>query len=224
MNSFSHALPFLDRNDNFAIGCAIPDWLGAVDRRCRVRKNGAEKLLEDSDPLVVNIAGGIIQHIDDDKWFHAGAKFTDLSMVFAVELRDLLVGEAGFRPGFLGHIIIELLLDGFLHENYPGQLDRFYEMVRAADSNAIQDAVNLMATRPTTKLAEYFEVFNREKYLYDYNDDERLMYRVNYVLRRVKLNPVDDRVVNWVPSARKRVYDSVNELLIEYPMEVVAKS
>lgn len=224
MNSFSHALPFLDRNDQFAIGCALPDWLGAVDRRCRVRKNGAEKQIDHADPLVASIAGGIIQHIDDDRWFHGGAKFTELSMTFAVELREVLIGEAGFRPGFLGHIIIELILDAYLHENYPGTLDRFYEMVRAADPNTIQDAVNLLATRPTTKLADYFAVFNREKYLYDYNDDKRLMYRVNYVLRRVKLKPVDDRVVDWVPSARKRVYESVDDLLFDYPMKVVSNS
>ncbi len=217
MNSFSHALPFLDRHPYYAIGCALPDWLGAVDRRCRVRKNGAAEYLDHEDPILSNIAGGITQHIDDDRWFHQGPKFTELSMKFAVELRELLVKEPGFRPGFLGHIIIELLLDAYLHLKNPGKLDQFYESVLGSDPQLIQETVNRMATRPTDKLEPYFKIFEREKYLYDYVDDERLMYRVNHVLRRVKLNEVDETITDWVGSARTRVYDAAKDLLFEYP-------
>ena len=183
MNSFSHAFRFLDGHPYFAIGCALPDWLGAVDRRCRVRKNGAQPKLVDKDPIVSNIAAGIIQHIDDDRWFHADQAFVELNLAFAVELRELLKDEPGFRPGFLGHIIIELILDGYLHQAYPGHLESFYEIVRNSKPAAIQDAVCQMATRPTDKLAPYFEIFLREKYLFDYVDDERLIYRINYVLK-----------------------------------------
>ncbi len=220
MNSFSHALPFLDRSTYFPIGCAIPDWLGAVDRKCRVRKNRASKFLDHDDSLVAEIAGGIIQHIDDDRWFHSTEKFSELSMQFAVELRECLIDEPGFRPGFLGHIVIELILDAFLHENNPGKLDMFYEMVANSDPAAIESAVNQMATRPTTKLATYFPVFLRERYLYDYGDDKRLMFRVNHVLKRVKLNPVGDEIIPWVATARKRIYQCAGDLLEDYTHEV----
>jgi hypothetical protein len=219
MNSFSHALPFLSRGKYYPIGCALPDWLGAVDRRCRVRKNGAAKLIDQSGSFESELALGITQHIDDDRWFHMSEKFSEMSMQFAVELRETLTDEPGFRPGFLGHIIIELLLDGYLHEKNPGKMDLFYSFVADSDPEEIQDAVNRMATRPTDKLAKYFPVFLREKYLYDYGDDSRLMYRVNFVLKRVKLKPVGDDVLNWVPSARQRVYDSARDLLIDYPAE-----
>lgn len=213
VNSFSHAFRFLDRHPCFSIGCALPDWLGAVDRRCRVRKNGATPKLADPDPAVSNLAAGIIQHIDDDRWFHGCKAFAELNMEFALELRDLLKGEPGFRPSFLGHIIIELLLDGYLHTNFPGRLDTFYEIVKRSDPDAIQRAVCEMATKPTDKLARYFDVFLREKYLFDYVDDERLIYRINYVMKRVKLKTVGSEVVDWVPSCRRRVYERANELL-----------
>lgn len=216
MNSFAHALPFLERNPYFAIGCALPDWLGAVDRRCRVRKNGASPFLENDDSLKRNLAGGVIQHIEDDRWFHQGERFTELSMEFAVELRELLVDDPGFRPGFLGHIIIELLLDGYLHENNEGKLEQFYSMVASADSAAIQDAVNEMATRSTSKLMDYFPIFLKVRYLFDYVDDELLTMRTNHVLKRVKLNSVSDNFVNWIPSARKRVYESADDLLFKF--------
>ena len=129
MNSFTHALPFIETDPYFSIGCAIPDWLGAVDRRCRVRKTGASKFTEHEDPLVRGLAQGIIQHIEDDRWFHSTTAFAELSMNFAVELRELMKEEPGFRPGFLGHIIIELLLDGYLHQRNPGKMDQFYQIV-----------------------------------------------------------------------------------------------
>lgn len=213
MNSFAHALPFLERDDYYAIGCAIPDWLGAVDRRCRIRRNGAEKFRDSEDSIASSLAGGVIQHIDDDRWFHQSERFSELSMQFAVELRELLVEDPGFRPGFVGHVIIELLLDGILHQNNPGKLDRFYSIVESADPEKIQQAVNAMATRPTEKLQKYLPIFLREKYLYDYLDDQRLMMRMNHVLKRVKLNPIGQEIFAWLPNARARVNESAAKLL-----------
>ena len=220
VNSFSHAFRFLDnRNPYFAIGCAIPDWLGAVDRRCRVRKKGATPKLNDPDPLVANLAAGIIQHIEDDRWFHGSRAFSELNLVFAVELRELLKDEPGFRPMFLGHIIIELLLDGYLHQSFPGKLDLFYEMVEKSDPAAIEAAVCSMATKPTDKLSQYFPIFLRERYLFDYVDDDRLIYRINHVLRCVKLSAAGDELSQWVPLCRSRVYERALELLEPLELE-----
>ena len=221
MNSFAHAFRFLNTRDPyFAIGCAIPDWLGAVDRRCRVRKNGATPKLSDANSIVANLAAGIIQHIDDDRWFHGSRAFTELNMKFAVELRDVLQGEPGFRPRFLGHIIIELLLDGYLHETYPGKLELFYQLVENSDPFAIEAAVNSMATKPTDQLKQYVKLFLRERYLFDYIDDDRLMYRINHVLKRVKLKPVDlDVVMDWVPTCRQRVYERALELIEPFGLD-----
>lgn len=213
MNSFAHVLPFLDRGNYFVVGCTVPDWLGAADRRCRVRKRRASEFTSDNDPLVAALASGIIQHMDDDHWFHSGQRFVQLNAVFALELRKILVGDPGFRPGFLGHILIELLLDAYLREQQPHQLARFYQMVAACDPAAIERAVNAMANRSTERLKPYWSIFLREKYLFDYNCDERLVRRVNSVLRRVQLPSVGNELVDWLPSARERVYASAVDLL-----------
>ena len=133
-----------------------------------------------------------------------------------MELKDKLVGEAGFRPGFLGHIIVELLLDSFLHETNPGKLDQFYALISDCDPSEIQKAVNKMASRPTEKLEGFFTIFVNERYLFDYVDDDRLMYRINQVLRRVRLRPVSNIITDWVRSARSRVYDLAPDLLGDY--------
>ena len=139
-------------------------------------------------------------------------------MKFSVELRELLKGDAGFRPGLIGHILIEVLLDSYLHKNYPGQLENYYQQVISVIPELVQKSVNRFATRPTEVLAHFIDRFIDARYLFDYVDDRKLMMRVNNVLKRVKLKSVEDRIDDWIPSARARVYDQVSGLLPKYQL------
>lgn len=219
MNCFSHALPFLDRDDPyFVVGTCIPDWLSAADRKCRAREKRAAEFADDESPELASLARGIVQHHQDDHWFHQTPVFTELSMKFSVELRELLKGDAGFRPGLIGHILIEVLLDSYLHKNYPGQLENYYQQVISVIPELVQKSVNRFATRPTEVLAHFIDRFIDARYLFDYVDDRKLMMRVNNVLKRVKLKSVEDRIDDWIPSARARVYDQVSGLLPKYQL------
>lgn len=217
MNCFTHALPFLD-DPYMAVGSCLPDWLGAVDRKVRVREKVAEPFCEDDDPLVASLAKGIVQHHRDDHWFHQTDAFAQLSMQLSLECRQRLGDEAGFRPGLLGHIVIELLLDAYLESKYPGKLEAYYQLVESVDPEFVQDTVNRLAKKPTDKLVWYFEVFLRERYIFDYADDKRLLYRMNRVFQRVKLEPIGNELDTWMPKVRERVYGQATALLEEYPL------
>ena len=216
MNCFTHALPFLD-DPYFAVGSCIPDWLSAVDRKVRTREKLALPYIEDENPNVASLAKGVIQHHRDDDWFHQTHAFADLSMRFSLEIRDCLDGEAGFRAGLMGHIVIELLLDAYLDQQFPGKLEAFYESVARVEPPFVQDTVNLFAKKDTENLVRYIEGFLRERYIFDYADDERLLYRINRVFERVKLEPFGSELSDWLPTARERVYQQANELLVDYP-------
>ena len=219
MNCFTHALPFLDREDPyFVVGTCIPDWLSAVDRKCRTREKHAVEYTADDDSKMASLASGIVQHHQDDYWFHQTPAFTQLSMKFSVELRNLLAGDAGFRPGLLGHILIEVLLDAYLHKKFPGKLEKYYQQVVATIPDVVQKSINRFATKPTDLLVKYMPKFIEARYLFDYVDDQRLMMRINNVLKRAKLRTVDDRVFQWLPSARERVYEQVPGLLSNYQL------
>lgn len=202
------------------VGCCVPDWLSSADRQCRVREKRALEFINHENEFTANIARGVVQHHRDDYWFHQTRAFVEMNMQFAQEVREELAGEAGFRPSLLGHIIIELLLDAYLHKRHPGKLNRYYELVAQVDSAAAQNAINLFATRPTDRLVHYQQRYLEARFLFDYSDDERLLYRINQVFKRVKLNPLGDSILPWIKSARRRVYDSVAELLADYEIEV----
>ena len=210
MNCFAHAFPFLD-DPYFAVGSCIPDWLSGVDRKVRAREKLAVNFVDDQDPIVSAVARGVVQHHQDDHWFHQSLAFNELSMKFAVELRELF-DERGMRPGLIGHVVVEMFLDAHLHHQNPGKLDFFYTQVSRVDTDKVQAAVNKFSTRRTDKLSPSIKRFVSERYLYDYSTDQGAVYRLNRVLSRIGLDTVDSAIFDWLPLARCRVYKNSGRL------------
>src|ERR1041385_2901345 len=99
MNYLAHGWRFT-QEPYFLAGTAVPDWLSVIDRKIRVRSRMAVEYVDDPDPLLAAVARGIVQHHADDAWFHATPAFNELNLKFAVQVRDALPGDEGFRPSF----------------------------------------------------------------------------------------------------------------------------
>jgi hypothetical protein len=194
-------------------GTAAPDWLSVIDRKTRLRSRTAAEFVGDTDPIVASIARGIVQHHADDAWFHATPAFNELSLQFAVEIRALLPGDEGFRPSFLGHILVELLLDRALAEDEPQRLDNYYAALAQLDAKVTQQAISRLATRPVDRIVTLLPRFREEKFLYDYLDDSRLLVRLNHVMRRVGLPQLPPNLVELIPALRQRVRERMADLL-----------
>ena len=73
-------------------------------------------------------------------------------MQLAVELRELLPGDAGFRPTFVGHILIEMLLDAFWIRDDCAIAERYYtalEIDPRRDDRALRQSQS-RENRPTS--------------------------------------------------------------------------
>ena len=217
MNYFAHALPFLD-DPYFAAGTGVPDWLTVVDRRVRVRLKNAERLAGDSDRRTASVAAGVAQHIRDDAHFHASRPFAELSWELTARARDALGGdEPGFRPAFLGHLLVEVLLDASLIAEDPRRLEAYYRLFESVDPGVVQEVVNRMAARPTGRLAVMISEFCRLRILSDYLEDGKLMGRLNQVMRRVKQPELPESFGRILPEARRQVDARKSELLEGIP-------
>ena len=212
MNYLAHGRRFVEQ-PYFLAGTAVPDWLNVVDRKGRVRAKRALPMIDDADPQVAAVAQGIAQHHHDDDWFHRTRAFAELSLQFTVHIRDQLPRDNGLRPGFLGHILVELLLDAVLIEEDSGLLDAYYDAVGQVDPHVVGRAVNRMSTKTTDDLPRFIQLFIRERFLYDYAEDAKLVYRLNQVLRRVKLAALPEDFQRLLPSARREVFDRKRELI-----------
>ena len=128
-----------------------------------------------------------------------------------------LGGDGGMRPAFLGHLLVELLLDATLIADDPARLTQYYHLLDDLDAGQIEAAVNRMAPRPTRRLAWFIELFRRERVLWDYLEDDTLMRRLGQVMRRVRLDPLPDRLAAVLPPARKMVAERRDALLDDIP-------
>jgi hypothetical protein len=212
MNYIAHALPFLDR-PYFVAGTSVPDWLSVIDRKMRVRSRTAQTLVKDEDPRVADVAQGIIRHHDDDRWFHQTRAFAELTLQLTAAVRQVLPQDDGFRPSFLGHILVEILLDAALIVGSPDRLAAYYEALRSIDPQLVGRVVNQLATRPSDLWPVFIPRFCAEPFLYDYLEDAKLLSRLNRVMRRIQLPMLPDEFLTILPSARHAVGCRCQELL-----------
>ncbi|RMF37126.1 MAG: hypothetical protein D6753_18155 [Planctomycetota bacterium] len=212
MNYLAHARCGL--NDPYWVaGTSLPDWMNVVDRKNRARRVRAAAVVDHPDPRIASLARGCLQHHQDDAWFHQTETFVQLSAALAVALRDMLPPGSGHQAGFVGHVALELLLDSVLMERDPHLLDRYYRALADLDLDALVEGACRICLRPAPGLRELVPRFIEVRFLADYRDDFRLLYRLNGVMRRVGLPPLPDRVCEWLAQARGRVRQAADQLL-----------
>jgi hypothetical protein len=215
MNYLAHGWGFAAEPYVLA-GTAAPDWLSVINRKIRLRSKTAAEFVADPDPILAAVARGVVQHQADDAWFHATPAFNELSLTFAVEIRDALPGDEGFRPSFLGHILVELLLDRALAEDDPRRLDNYYSALASLDPALTELAISRLATQPAPQVAALIPRFIAERFLYDYLDDAKLLTRLNHVMRRVNLPQLPLTLTDLFPSLLRRVRVRMDELLTPF--------
>lgn len=212
MNYFAHGRDFT-HDAYFLAGAAVPDWLNVADRKTRVRPKGAALFQNHENPRFSSIARGILQHHADDAWFHRTRAFVELSAHFTCEIAASFPCDRGPRAGFVGHILVEMLLDSCLIEENPAGLSKYYSALEKVDATIVEAAVNAMAALPTSRLALLIPRFLSERFLYDYAENAKLLGRLNAVLRRVGLEPLPASFESFLHSARWQVAERKVELL-----------
>ena len=213
MNYLAHGFRFLD-DPIFLVGTAVPDWLRVAERRIRVRAGIVRQFLETAkDDRIRRLCRGILQHHADDDAFHTCTAFHDASQYLTSRFRELMPDPFDHRPGFLGHVLTEMLLDDAIALKRPELPDLYYRALQSVPVQWIQDSVGQIAGRPVARLAEFAELFCRVRFLYDYADNPRLLMRMNQVMRRAQLSALDETVLPIVDQARQQIQGRMGELL-----------
>ena len=212
MNYFAHAYRFMD-DPYFLAGSGVPDWLSIADRQVRVRIKTVRPFEDHPDRVTASIARGIVRHIEDDARFHGMRAFAELSLELTGMARRELNADSGFRPSFLGHLLVEVLLDANLIARNPGQLEKYYKVMDSVDTERVEEAVNRMARGRTERLATLIRRFTMHRVLSDYAQDDKLFVRLNQIMRRVKCAVLPETFCRILPEARRKVDFRAEELL-----------
>ncbi|MCA9241685.1 MAG: hypothetical protein KDA37_15850 [Planctomycetales bacterium] len=215
MNYFAHALPHLadpQPNAYLLAGVAAPDWLNVTAKKTKCRTRHAQAFFEHADPRMTSLARGVARHHADDAWFHDTRAFNELSLRFAKQVRDAFGDSSGMRPWFLGHILVELLLDDALIASAPHQLDAYYGVMDSLDAEFVASAIQTMCGRPVGELAWFIDRYRQVRFLADYSDDQRLLMRLNQVMSRVRLDELPLSFPELLPAMRAAVEERREEL------------
>ena len=121
--------------------------------------------------------------------------------------------DDGYRPAFLGHILVEILLDAWLIAQTPERLDDYYRSLAEVDPGSVQTGVNRIASKTTEDIVLFLPRFLNERFLYDYPEDGKLWIRLNQVMRRVGLPLLAENVQSLFPAFRSEVASRAEELL-----------
>ena len=214
MNYFAHAIRHLDR-PNFLAGLALPDWLSVSDRKTRLRQRHLLEHLPHFEPAEREIAAGVLQHLEDDHWFHATTAFQQVTSGIGTEFRLVLPTAEEWPCGFLGPLLCELLIDAELARRQLDLLEQYYAQMSQWQPQEIQQLVNRVAPLPAQQLAQFIPLFIRERFLFDCVGDQPLLRRVNQVLRRVNLQPLPAIATKALARGRELVAAQITELLPE---------
>jgi hypothetical protein len=212
MNYLAHSLRFLNR-PYFVAGVCAPDWLSVADRAVRLRsRTVAPKLAQAAGPDR-DFYEGVLQHLHDDDWFHSTRGFAEVTGELALLFRQAIGAEHATPCSFLGHVVMEMLLDAVLIDRHPRLLDDYYGALALVDPSRIQNAVNQCARQPTDRLATLIPRFIEERFLDDYQTDRGLAHRLNQVLARVRLAALDQSAVAAIAAGRNLVHARADDLL-----------
>lgn len=212
MNYLAHSLACLEDPYEVA-GAAVPDWLGLTRPRLRCRSRHASPWVDSADPATAAIARGVVRHHADDDWFHQTPAFCELSLEFARRVRCVTGDVDGMRPSFLGHILVELLLDADIMAEDPASVDCYYRALAEVNDQQVAGTIGAMIGADASALASIIRRFVPMRFLYDYAEDESLAFRLNQVMHRVGLPQLPGRFTQMLPDARKLISRHRDELL-----------
>ena len=119
------------------------------------------------------------------------------------------------RAAFLGHVTTELLLDRVLIEPDTNRLAAYYSAIASVDPVWIENTLARFLGRAVSGLAWFVERFLESRFLFDYLDAARLLYRLNQVAGRIKLRPLPESTTRVIESGRRIVERHLPDLLPE---------
>jgi len=213
MNYLAHGCRFL-ADPIYVAGTAIPDWLRVAAPRIRARARLVEQAIAQSaNEEHLRLCRGMMQHHSDDDIFHTSVVFQQMCEELALQFRSLMPDRYDHRPGLLGHIVTELLLDSELARRDSTLLPRYYQSLETVDAEWVQEVVNSIVYKPALRLAEFINIFREIEFLYDYADNGRLMMRLNQVLGRAQLEPMEAEVFPVFDHGRRMLQNRADELL-----------
>ncbi len=181
MNYLTHFL--IDHkkdNPNYNFGLALPDLVNISKRGWRAES----QLFPVENENVNQIWEGYQQHFAADAQFHNSELFVKHSKRLRKEFEVHGLNQPGIRLFFVGHVLLEMLLDRHIIKTRREIADQFYEQLNLVNESDIESFFEFTGDKIPYSFLEFFGKFKNSRYLYSYAEDNGMFFALNRLLRR----------------------------------------
>lgn len=194
MNLVAHY--HLDRtlvNSYFTVGAATPDLLSIYNSQLRIKQRHLKRLNEEeAGRITPPFLDGLQRHFFADGIFHTSPLFHQETKRISNMLVEYFPDLDIQRKFFIGHILLELMLDKVLINLHPGILESYYGHFEALQPfRDIKKSLQIAVGHDLPNYEAYLKRFVRRKYLYHYADPKHLAWLLRRILRRVRIRDTE---------------------------------
>jgi hypothetical protein len=133
MHFLSHY--YLDKSQNnplFTLGALIPDIVPGFTKVYNTKIRNKTWTL---DEPAASVHRGILRHYELDAAFHSSGVFRECCSLASLHMVEAGLDREKYRFWFLGHIVVEVLLDRQLILLNPRLVDEYYNVLSYVDIN-----------------------------------------------------------------------------------------
>ncbi|MCB0736907.1 MAG: hypothetical protein KDC92_05285 [Bacteroidetes bacterium] len=177
MNFLSHYKTDGSQNHQQNFGLLLPDFLGIVNRKLKMHH-----LLEGARET--EVVKGIKLHLRADDYWHSSKFFIQKNELIKKVLIDFDFVEKPYRPFFMTHVILELLLDRALVLQNETLCHNMYGSIEKFERSWL-NYLNIDGAT-VDKLENFVESFIKYRYVFQYANNEQYIYALNRLFQRVR--------------------------------------
>jgi hypothetical protein len=172
------------------VGLLLPDFA-----RNHVTSFSKSALFEKEEHRQIH--AGCMAHYAADKKFHSSDFFEHYCEAFKSHLKVAPFSDGFQRRWFLAHILFEMMIDRLLVKHIVGLCRTYYSGLDEIEPSILGEFLELNQAKNPDELLRNFNHFRNAKYIFQYIDNNTLVYSLSRVLQYagVGLMSLDDKLV-----------------------------
>lgn len=185
MNYFAHFfIDHADERPHYTAGLILPDLVRNTHRNLRLPALNLPHYTPDNP--ITHLNEGVARHHFIDHRFHNSPFFEQqLSGLKALLYARSFESIVKYRY-FLAHVLLEMMIDAVLIEQYPKRCSAFYQQLAATDEKVltIYLATSGITDEQIGQILTHFSRFHTSQYLYHYRHTAGLLFGLEQMYRR----------------------------------------
>jgi hypothetical protein len=191
LNYLSHF--YIDQkpgNHYYNVGLFLPDFA-----RNHVTSFSKSALFDKEEHSQIH--AGCMAHYAADKKFHSSDFFEHYNESFRNHLKAAPFSDSFQRRWFLAHILFEMMIDRLLVKHINGLCKNYYHSLDKIEPIVLGEFLQLNQAKNPDELLRNFNHFRNAKYIFQYIDNNTLVYSLSRVLQYVGVSvmSIEDKLV-----------------------------